>query len=285
MNGPPRAIPAGEFYGDLEWTSDHGPCEIRSLAASGREEDVVPHTHEDAHIVIVLSGTYLSTARGAPSLAPGPFVVFNPSGTSHRDRFLGGVGAFMTLSLERLEIDQTADFQVSDTAVALRQPSALAAALQIARECRSRGGDAAALEGAIWDIVASAGQTTATTPRRAPTWAHDAFEAIMDRAEDEGVTVCAVARDLGVHPVHLARVFRSAWGCSPSQLLRWRRAETASRMLLRTDLPAAEIAAAVGFVDQSHMTRAFKTAFGVTPGAWRNAHGVSPIQAAAHAAP
>lgn len=107
----------------------------------------------------------------------------------------------------------------------------------------------------------------------------------MDRAADGGLSVSAIAADVGVHPVHLARVFRRAWGCSPGELLRWRRTEEASRLLLRTRLPVADVAAAVGFVDQSHMTRAFHAAFGLTPGAWRRAHGVAPIQAAALATP
>ncbi|MEO1086944.1 MAG: AraC family transcriptional regulator, partial [Acidobacteriota bacterium] len=33
--------------------------------------------------------------------------------------------------------------------------------------------------------------------------------------------------------------------------------------------PIADIAVEAGFSDQSHLTRAFKAAFGITPGAWR----------------
>jgi AraC-like DNA-binding protein len=32
----------------------------------------------------------------------------------------------------------------------------------------------------------------------------------------------------------------------------------------------AEVAAATGFADQSHLTRHFKKAFGIAPGAWGN---------------
>ncbi|MHB1329902.1 MAG: helix-turn-helix domain-containing protein [Gemmatimonadales bacterium] len=35
------------------------------------------------------------------------------------------------------------------------------------------------------------------------------------------------------------------------------------------DRPLAEVAAAVGFADQSHLTRAFKRYTGMTPGAYR----------------
>ena len=39
--------------------------------------------------------------------------------------------------------------------------------------------------------------------------------------------------------------------------------------LMREGEPVAEVAAACGFVDQSHLTRAFKRAFGMTPGVFR----------------
>jgi AraC family transcriptional regulator len=91
----------------------------------------------------------------------------------------------------------------------------------------------------------------------------------MDEAARPDLSVGAIAAAAGVHPVHLARVFRSAWGQSPADLLRWRRAEKALQMLANTRWSAAEIAAAAGFVDQSHLSRTLKTLFGVTPGECR----------------
>jgi AraC-like DNA-binding protein len=41
---------------------------------------------------------------------------------------------------------------------------------------------------------------------------------------------------------------------------------------LRTGIPIATVAADLGFADQSHLHRRFKGAFGMTPGAWREAN-------------
>jgi AraC family transcriptional regulator len=114
-----------------------------------------------------------------------------------------------------------------------------------------------------------------------PGWARRAYEALMDEAADAGLTIGQVAARAGVHPTHLARVFRQAFGCTPGELLRWRRVERTADLLARSALPAAEIAAAAGFTDQSHMSRAFKAFYGLTPGGWRRAHDVAPIQDAA----
>jgi AraC family transcriptional regulator len=97
--GPPIVLPLGHFYGTVRQARTSGGFDISSLAATGREEDVAVHTHADAHFVLVLSGVYISAARWAPARARAPFLVFNPPGTIHRDRFLGGVGSFLTISL------------------------------------------------------------------------------------------------------------------------------------------------------------------------------------------
>jgi AraC family transcriptional regulator len=66
---------------------------------------------------------------------------------------------------------------------------------------------------------------------------------------------------------HLTRVFKKAMGMSPHQYLVQVRVNTARALLTsgagRQSL--AEVAAAVGFSDQSHLTRQFKRVLGLTP--------------------
>ena len=78
-----------------------------------------------------------------------------------------------------------------------------------------------------------------------------------------------VARDAGVHPVHLARTFRRFFGCTPAEYLRSRRVEQAALLVRVTQRPLAEIALECGFFDQSHLTRAFARVLGVSPAAYR----------------
>lgn len=83
----------------------------------------------------------------------------------------------------------------------------------------------------------------------------------------EGIGLKDIAAAAHVSPYHLSRLFKRAIGYAPYQYL-IRARVTGARNLLsggrRRSL--AEVAAAVGFVDQSHLTRHFKRAFGVTPG-------------------
>jgi len=72
----------------------------------------------------------------------------------------------------------------------------------------------------------------------------------------------------GLSRFELARQFRKCLGTSPHRYATMRRLERARR-LIAADGPLAEAAAASGFADQSHMTRQFKRAYGLAPGAWR----------------
>jgi AraC family transcriptional regulator len=262
-----RLLP-GRFYGLPLGNASGGPFGIRAFAAAGREEDVETHTHDDAHFVLVLSGTYVTSAYGAREAVRSPTLIFNPPGTTHRDRFTKGIGNFMTVSVGPLTFRETADLQpLAPAAMQLAHPDALKSAFHIVREmCSAR--DAAVLESSSWELLSEA----RSSPRAAslsPAWAMRAYEALMDSSSTAQLRIGDVATEIGVHPVHLARVFRRVWGCSPGELLRWRRTDRAAELLRRTTLTAAQIAQEVGFADQSHLTHAFRTRIGLTPSAYR----------------
>jgi AraC-like DNA-binding protein len=94
----------------------------------------------------------------------------------------------------------------------------------------------------------------------------------LDAVVDAGVelTLDALARELGTHPSHLVRVFRREHGLPPHRYVVARRLDRARRLLLAGDR-VADVAATVGFHDQSHLTRHFRALLGTTPGAFRAA--------------
>ena len=78
----------------------------------------------------------------------------------------------------------------------------------------------------------------------------------------------------GLDRYTLSRHFRALYATSPHRFLLMRRLQRAREMIKAGD-PLAEIAAAAGFTDQSHLNRQFKKAFGLTPGRWAALIGVN----------
>lgn len=89
----------------------------------------------------------------------------------------------------------------------------------------------------------------------------------------ERFTLNDLAREAGVSRFHFARLFRVSTGDSPMAYLLKSRVERAKQMLLQGELPVCEIAAVLGFCDQSHLTRTFRRLTGVTPRAFARGQG------------
>lgn len=73
------------------------------------------------------------------------------------------------------------------------------------------------------------------------------------------------ARSNGIHPASLARGFRLAYGVTPQRFRVEQLAARAARRMRATRDRLADIAAACGFADQAHMTRAISTMFETSP--------------------
>jgi len=78
-----------------------------------------------------------------------------------------------------------------------------------------------------------------------------------------------LAHEAGVHPVHVARVFRRHHGCTAASHVRRLRVAWAQEQLLRPGASLAAVALAAGFSDQSQFSRAFRQVVGVSPARWR----------------
>jgi AraC-like DNA-binding protein len=93
--------------------------------------------------------------------------------------------------------------------------------------------------------------------------------AIMTARYAERLTVAELAEAAGLGSSQFHAIFRRRTGKSPAEMLADLRLDSASIMLRETKLPIAEIALAVGFSDQSALTRCLRRRRATTPLALR----------------
>jgi AraC family transcriptional regulator len=91
-----------------------------------------------------------------------------------------------------------------------------------------------------------------------------AFEFIQDQLE-ANLTVAGIARAVHMSPYHFTRLFKRSTGLSPYRYVIQARVKKAKELLISNKFSIIEIAHRLGFADQSHLTRHFKSIFGVTP--------------------
>jgi len=82
------------------------------------------------------------------------------------------------------------------------------------------------------------------------------------------VSLEELAQLVGMSGFHMLRVFRNTTGFTPHAYQMHLRIEHAKQLLIQ-GMSLAATAAETGFVDQSHLTRQFKRAVGISPGQYR----------------
>jgi AraC family transcriptional regulator len=115
-------------------------------------------------------------------------------------------------------------------------------------------------DNALLDLAA--GVTSDATERYEPVWLNAAKHYADEVGSDTSIR--QIAREIGVHPVHLSRVFRAVTGTTFCAYLQKGRLRYATSLLFK-GLSAGEAAIEAGFGDQFYMSRCFRRQFGMSP--------------------
>lgn len=113
-------------------------------------------------------------------------------------------------------------------------------------------------------------QTRDPLPGPEPSVAHRLRE-LLDGHVTSQLTLAQAAAVLDRSVPHLVRSFSRQFGLTPHAYLIGRRVEAARRLLLEGVAPA-DVATAVGFYDQAHLTRHFKRHTATTPASYARSH-------------
>ena len=88
------------------------------------------------------------------------------------------------------------------------------------------------------------------------------------------ITVEDIAESSGLNRSYFGKIFKETVGKSPQEFLISYRMIKAAELLKLTHYPINEIGNAVGYPNQLHFSRAFKSVYGVSPRNWRKDNSV-----------
>jgi AraC family transcriptional regulator len=229
------------------------------------------HSHVHARFVFVVAGEFTEECYGRRRECRAGTVLFRPPGELHAERFGPRSSTSISVDIEPQWLDRLRQSGLTLAhSVSLRSTMSAQLTQRLDREIEADDpASGIAIEAIVLEsAVAASRHTEDLSERRAPPWLERAMSFL--RAElSRPVTLAEIGQAAGVHPAHLARVFRTTHGCSVGAYLRHLRVEEARRALETSHAQLADIAASAGFADQSHLCRAFKDIVGITPGRYR----------------
>lgn len=257
-----------------------GSPSFRSMAIDGFEvveawfppgEYLARHTHDRACVALMLEGSF-DLAIGRKSYpCPPTAVATEPAGEAHANR-IGSAGARVAvIQPDPDRTDLLRPFaRILDLPLHRHHAGLTACAGRLIREIDGPDDLASlAAEAAVLEILVVLARLGLDAERRPPRWLLRARDLVHARFR-EPLRLAAVAREVDVHPGHLARAFRLHFRSSLGSYVRSLRLEWAAARIAGSDESLASIALAAGFADQSHLTRAFKSYTGLTPQAYRS---------------
>lgn len=232
---------------------------------------VPPHSHERPWFGFVLDG-YLKERYAKRSVECRPqTLLFRCGSELHADQFYDSGGRCLTVEVGQGFLNWLNEHSRIWIRPTEFQGGLLAAlAVRLYNEFHNTDEvSALAVEGLTFELLAEAYRYSgAVSETNLPSWLPQARDLIHAHFS-ENLTLLGIAQSVGVHPVHLARVFRRSYRCTVGEYVRKLRVTFAYQRIAESDSPLAEIALAAGFYDQAHFSKAFKCMTGVSPGRLR----------------
>ncbi|HET6889822.1 MAG TPA: AraC family transcriptional regulator [Pyrinomonadaceae bacterium] len=233
---------------------------------------VPKHFHECATVLFTIRGFAADSIAGRVRECKPSSILIRPAGEVHTHHY-GRQGLHgLVIEIKPHRLQQLRVFSSILDQVGLFD-DCLSSDLGMRLYLESRIRDSAsalAIEGLLMEMLALAVRQNAQyyISSTRPHWLRQARD-FIEASYTGSLSLSQVALTVGVHPAHLAEMFRKHYGCTVGQYIRQLRLDHAAREVMLSNRSMAEISVAAGFYDQSHFTRLFKRRTGRSPAAMR----------------
>ena len=264
-----KKLGAGEHYGAV-FHKRQTDTAVFSESVYNRSMALPEHSHELGFFTLIMDG-YYSEILGSKTVVYSPqTVLWRAAELTHKDRIEAASSRFFFVEVRAAVSERLRECGQVPEHVAERNGEMTWLASRLRSEIvRSDISSPLIAEGITLELLGSLMRRRGDVERRRPKW----LARVLNRLDSEfaeNISSEELAADAGVHPVHLAAVFRKFQHETIGDHVQKKRVEHAAELLKNFEMPICEIAYECGFADQSHFTRVFKRRVGMTPGAYRS---------------
>ncbi len=104
------------------------------------------------------------------------------------------------------------------------------------------------------------------------------YKIVEEHLTDPDLNIEIISKEMGLSRANFYRKLKAITDLSPTELIRNKRLEIASKLLLTSDYSVSEIAYNTGFNSHSYFTNCFKSFYGYSPSEWVQQHKVGEEQ-------
>jgi AraC family transcriptional regulator len=267
-NNRKKNLQGGEFYGTVAEKRSFSSSIITEVVHK-QGKSLPQHSHQLAFFSLLLDGSYSESYRRKNFTHRPMTISWHPSGFSHRDEIGQNGGRFFSIEIQPKSLQTLKEYTRIPEDFHEKSTSLVWLACRLYHEFKNwQFCSELVAEGLTLEMLAHSARKEAGLEKAPPKW----LNLVLEKLNDEFIetpTTAELAAEAGVHPVHLAAVFRKFQNRTIGEFVQNLRIKKASELLLTSRLPLAEIALLTGFSDQSHFTRIFKRITGTTPGTFR----------------
>jgi len=261
-------LQTGQFYGATQRRIETAGLVLSEIThRQGRK--LPEHTHQSAYFGLLLDGGY-SERITERTTEYGPFTLgFHPPEFTHVDEIAACGSRMFCIEVRDQFWDKTREYLTAPKFTPdLCGTETTWLAVRLYRLFRAGMLDAFQIEAVCAEMIERCGQANVSRERSTPAWLGRAME-MLHGSFRRPITLEEVAKGLGVHPIHVSRVFRKKYGCTMGDYVNRLRVQFACSEMSRGWPALNDLALAAGFADQSHMGRVFKGTVGETPARFR----------------
>jgi AraC family transcriptional regulator len=264
-----RLLVPGEFVGTIVKSVKVADAFL-TIVRHAEKKMVAVHEHQAAYFCLLLHGRYTEFHEGR-TIEYKPFqIAVHPPRLRHSDEIGEEGSVFFIIELTDPWNDRLGDIlDLESVKVELRGSDLTWLAMRIFRELPEFTPESELhVESLLFELIAAAGRVPAGPSERDAAWFRSVVE-YLNGEFTEPVSMAMLADIGGVHPVTVARAFRTHYQQTASEFVNRLRVRLACEKILGGDASLAAISADCGFADQSYFTRVFKGITGTTPAAFR----------------